>query len=79
MGLFGKYVYKDKDKQKWWLHSKTKGKTSVYYFTKEEEDSLEDIPDNYQVITNKTSGMPMLKKLFKAPKGAAKPKEENQG
>jgi hypothetical protein len=83
MGLLSKFVYKDKDKQKWWLHSKQKGKTTIYYFTKEEEDAIEDLPDNYQVFVNPRSGMPMLKKIFKAPEGFKESKtsegEEPQG
>jgi hypothetical protein len=68
MGWFGPYVYKDKNKQKWWLHSKEKGKTKVYYFSKDSEGAVYDIPSNYQITVNKITGLPMLKKIFKAPR-----------
>ena len=66
MGLFGPYVYKDKaTNKKWWLHSRTQGKTTFYYFSKEQEDAMQDIPGGYEVLFNERSGIPMLRKTEK--------------
>ena len=66
MGLFGAYVYKDKaTKKKWWLHSRTQGKNTFYYFSKEPEDAMQGIPPGYEVLFNSRSGIPMLRKTSK--------------
>ena len=66
MGLFGPYVYKDKaTNKKWWLHSRTQGKTTFYYFSKESEDAMMNIPGGYEVLFHEQSGIPMLRKIAK--------------
>ena len=59
-------MYKDKKTNvKWWLHSKSRGKTTFYFFSKEQEDSLQDIPGGYEVTFNERSGIPLLRKISK--------------
>ena len=62
MGLFGSYVYKDKNKVKWWLHVKQAKKTKFYYFSKDPMFALPALPRGYDVIENQRTGLPMLKK-----------------
>ena len=78
MGLFGAYVYKDKKKQKWWLHSKTQGKTTFYYFSRSEEDAKQDMPGGYEVLFNERSGIPMLRKTVNR-KDKQKPEKSGEG
>jgi hypothetical protein len=70
MGLFGGFVYKDKNKVQWYLHSKQAKKTKFYYFSKDAVGALPAVPGGYEMITNSRTGLPMLKKKIK--KEAAK-------
>jgi hypothetical protein len=62
MGLFGPFVYKSKNGQKFWLHSREKGKQKLFYFSREREGALNYLPKGFKVIENTETGMPMLKK-----------------
>ncbi len=62
MGLFGGFAYKDKNKVKWFLHSRQAKKTKFYFFSKEPMDALPALPGGYEVITNERTGLPLLKK-----------------
>jgi hypothetical protein len=62
MGLFGPYVYKTKSGQKFFLHMKEKGKTRLYYFSKESVGALNSLPRGYEVMENTASGLPFMKK-----------------
>jgi hypothetical protein len=76
MGLFGPFVYKSKKGkgEKYFLHVKEKGKVRLYYFSKDPVNSLSSIPRGYEVIENKVTFLPMLKKRGEK----AKPAEGNQ-
>jgi len=62
MGLFGAYVYKAKDGKKFWLHMKKRGKATLYYFSKDPNGALFNIPKGYEVAINPKQDLPMLKK-----------------
>jgi len=62
MGWFSPYVYKSKSGQKFWLHIKEKGKSRLYYFSKDMSGALNNLPKGFAVVENKRTGMPMLKK-----------------
>jgi hypothetical protein len=62
MGLFGPYQYKTKSGQKFFLHVKEKGKTRLYYFSKDSVGALNGLPRGFEVIENPQSGLPFLKK-----------------
>jgi len=77
MGLFGPLEYKNKKGQKFYLHVKERGKTKVFYFSKESVDSMSFLPSGFEIKENKLTGMPYLKKgagglmdmLVSSPKG----------
>ena len=62
MGLLGPYVYKNKKGQKFWLHLKIKGGVKLYYFSRNPVDALSSLPKGYEVVENKLTGMPFLRK-----------------
>jgi len=64
MGLFsfGPFVYHKKNGPKWYLHVKDRGKTRIYYFSKEPADAINSLPKGFEVAVNKNTGMPYLKK-----------------
>jgi len=65
MGLFGQYTYKTKKGERYWLHSKDKGKVRLYFFSKNPLDALQGIPKGYEVSANERTGLPILKKKKK--------------
>jgi len=65
MGWFGPFIYKDKNKKKWWLHSKEFNKKKFYFFSKDDVDALPDLPPGYEVTFNEKSGIPLLRKTEK--------------
>jgi hypothetical protein len=86
MGLFTPFIYKSKSGQKFWLHMKERGKAKLYYFSKDPVGALNDLPKGFEIVENKTTGMPFLKKkisdglltrLFK-PKPKTEEKTGNQ-
>jgi hypothetical protein len=62
MGLFGPFIFKNKKGKKFWLHIKIKGKSKIYYFSKDPRGALRDIPKGYQVFEEPKTGLPFLKK-----------------
>ncbi|MFH1228929.1 MAG: hypothetical protein V1678_00705 [Candidatus Aenigmatarchaeota archaeon] len=62
MGLLSPYVYKTKEGKKYWLHMKKKGKTTLYYFSKDPVSALFNIPGGFEVTKNSKQDFPMLKK-----------------
>jgi len=56
-----------KSGQTYYLHSKEvtlRGgrKQTIYYFAREEKANACDLPDGYEVMENKRTGLPMLRK-----------------
>ena len=72
MGLFGPYVYRTKTGEQFWLHVKEKGKTKLYYFSKDPAGALSSIPKEYEIVKNEKTPLPFLKKK------EAKKKEEKK-
>ncbi|MFC2143029.1 hypothetical protein ACFLQN_01375 [Candidatus Aenigmatarchaeota archaeon] len=63
MGIFGNFMYKSKKSdKKYWLHSTERGKVTLYFFSQNPIDALPSLPGGYEVIENKITGMPLLKK-----------------
>ena len=62
MGLLGPYVYETREKKKFWLHMKKKGKVTLYYFSKDPVRALFNVPKGYEVIKLPNMSIPMLKK-----------------
>ncbi len=67
------YSHKNSKGQTYYLHTKDVtlrgGRLqTIYYFAKEVKgnDSLDEMPEGYQVVENKRTGLPMLKKADKA-------------
>lgn len=62
------YSHTNSKGQTYFLHGKIvtlRGgrKQQIYYFAREEKaDAMDDLPDGYQVVENKRTGLPMLKK-----------------
>jgi hypothetical protein len=80
MGLLSAYVYKTRDGKKFWLHMKRKGKVTLYYFSKDPNGALFNIPKGYEVTKNPRVDLPMLKKnaggMFGGLLKKAKPNEK---
>ena len=81
MGLFAPFIYETKNKQKFWLHLKERGKTKLYYFSKDTIGALNDLPKDFEVVENPTTGMPYLKKKKSSGflSGFLKPKAKTEG
>lgn len=62
MSLFGPFVYKNKKKEKFWLHMSQRGNRVIYYFSKNPEGALFSVPLGYEVVENPKTGMPFLRK-----------------
>ena len=62
MGLFGPYIYENKEKKKFWLHMRQKGKANLYYFSKDPTGAINSLPKGFTVIENEKTGFPFLKK-----------------
>ena len=63
MGLLGTFVFRDKKRNKnFWLHMKIKGKTKLYYFSKDPKDAVGSLPKGFEVVEDDKSGLPFLKK-----------------
>ena len=62
------YSHTNSKGQEYFLHGKVvtlRGgrKQQIYYFAREVKDAaLDDLPNGYQVVENKRTGLPMLKK-----------------
>jgi hypothetical protein len=62
MGLFGPFIFKNKKGKKFWLHIKIKGKSKIYYFSKDPKGAINSIPKGYEVFEEPKTGLPFLKK-----------------
>ena len=62
MGFLGPFEFKNSKGHTFYLHVKERGKTRVFYFSKDNIDSLAFLPAGFHVVENKTTGMPFLKK-----------------
>lgn len=84
MGFFGPFKFKAKSGKVFFLHVKDTGKVKLYYFSKEQQGCLNDLPHGYEVSANDKTELPFLrKKAAPAPKkadggggGAEKPQEQ---
>lgn len=66
MGLFGPFIYENKEGEKFWLHKDEQGDRVFYYFSKDPKDAVSSLPDGYVVEENPHSNMPYLKKGSKS-------------
>ena len=73
MSLFGNYVFRSKKKKNknFWLHMTVKGKSKIYFFSKDPKGAISSLPGGYSVYEDPNSGLPFLKK-----KGSKKKKEK---
>lgn len=62
MGLFGPFIFKNKKGKKFWLHMKIKGKSKIYFFSKDPKGAINSIPKGYEAIEEPRTGLPFLKK-----------------
>jgi len=62
MGLFGPFIFKNKKGKKFWLHMKIKGKSRIYYFSKDPTGAINGIPKGYEAIEGPKTGLPFLRK-----------------
>jgi hypothetical protein len=62
------YSHKNSKGQTYFLHGKVvtlRGgrQQQIYYFAREEkDDALDNLPEGYEVVENKRTGLPMLRK-----------------
>jgi hypothetical protein len=61
------YTYKNAKGDKYYLHKKENtgrgNEGEIFFFSKEEgKDSLDELPEGYEVVENERSGLPVLKK-----------------
>jgi len=82
MGLLSPYNYKTKDGKRFWLHVKRRGKTLLYYFSKDPAGAVFNIPRGYKVVRAVNKDLPMLKKggggLFGGAFKKSKPNENKE-
>jgi hypothetical protein len=62
MGFFGPYIYENKSKKKYWLHATKRGKSTLYYFSKDPRGAINDVPRGFKVVENPMTGFPFVKK-----------------
>jgi hypothetical protein len=62
MGLFGPYIYENKSKKKYWLHSTKRGKSTLYFFSKDPRGAINSLPGGHKVVENPMTGFPFVKK-----------------
>ena len=62
MSLFGPFIFKNKKGKRFWLHMKIKGKSRIYYFSKDPSGSINSIPKGYEAIEGPKTGLPFLRK-----------------
>ena len=69
MGFFGPYIYENKAKKKYFLHATKRGKSTLYYFSKDQRGAINSLPGGHKVVENPMTGFPFVKKggggLFK--------------
>ncbi len=59
--FFGGFSYTNKKGEKYWLHRTTKGRVTLYYFSKDPRDAI-PLPPGFIVVENPHTGLPVLKK-----------------
>src|SRR5437879_542131 len=86
MGIFSPYTYKNKQKRKYWIHSREHGTGKLYFFSSDPVGALYSLPKGFQVVENPVTGLPFLKKKTKKglfamikSKGEKKPSPEEKG
>ncbi len=62
MGLFGPYIYTNKKGKKFWLHMRKRGKSTIYFFSKDPRGAINSLPRGFTVIENPTTGLPFVKR-----------------
>jgi hypothetical protein len=63
MGFLTPFIYVSKKSgQKFWVHSKPRGKMVLYYFSKDPVGALNGLPRGFEVSENPVTGMPFLRK-----------------
>ena len=62
MGLFGPYIYKNSRDKKFWLHMRKKGKSTLYFFSKDPRGAINNLPRGYTVVENPKTGFPFVKR-----------------
>lgn len=75
MGFFSPFEFKTKKGTKYWLHMKDRGKTRIYYFSKDQVGAMMSIPPGYESFESERTGMPMLRKKTAV---AKQPKEQKE-
>lgn len=78
MGFFGPYKFKSKSGKIYYLHVKDTGKTRLYYFSKDQNGALNDLPRGYEVSDNPKSELPFLRKKMAMGLFGPKQKKEEQ-
>lgn len=59
------FEYKNSKGTTYYLHSRTAGKNGtgkLYFFSKDKNDALDEVPGEYKIIENERTGLPILKK-----------------
>jgi len=62
MGLFGPYIYTNKKGKKFWLHMRKRGKSTIYFFSKDPRGAINSLPRGFTVIENPKTGLPFVKR-----------------
>jgi hypothetical protein len=62
MGLFGPFIFKNKKGKKFWLHMKIRGKSKLYYFSKDPKGAINSIPKGFEAFEDKKTGLPFLRR-----------------
>lgn len=62
MGLFGPFKYTNEEGETYWLHANETGDRTLYYFSKNPDGALPNLPDGHKVVENPASHMPYLKR-----------------
>jgi hypothetical protein len=63
MGFFGPYCFKNKRKEKWYIHKyeEENGRRLIYYLSKDSKGAIE-IPTGFEVVESPKSGIPVMRK-----------------
>jgi len=62
MGIFGPYIYKNRKGKKFWLHVRKKGKSTIYFFSKDPRGAINSLPRGFTVVENPKTGLPFVKR-----------------
>jgi hypothetical protein len=58
--MFG-FCYKNRRGEKYWLHKTSRGKVTLYYFSKESRHAV-PLPRGFVIVENERTGLPVLRK-----------------